>query len=72
MRLFLYGTLLDPGMLARRSGDAALPARRVPATLTGFRRVTVRAGGRRLVAMAWVAPDALGRACNWEEPRRTP
>ena len=42
MRLFLYGTLLDPDTLARRSGDAALPP--VPAVLTGWRRVAMRGG----------------------------
>jgi gamma-glutamylcyclotransferase (GGCT)/AIG2-like uncharacterized protein YtfP len=39
MRLFLYGTLLDAEMLARRSGDAGLPHRCTAATLHGWRRV---------------------------------
>lgn len=42
MRLFLYGTLLDRDMLARRSGDAAMAAaHRIPATLHGWERVTL-------------------------------
>lgn len=39
MRLFLYGTLLDPRTLAERSGDPALPSRLAPAMLCGWRRV---------------------------------
>jgi len=39
MRLFLYGTLLDPATLVARSGDPALPRRCIPATLRGWRRV---------------------------------
>ncbi|HUB12774.1 MAG TPA: gamma-glutamylcyclotransferase family protein [Acetobacteraceae bacterium] len=45
MRLFLYGTLLDPVTLARRSGDPAAPARCFAATLHGWRRVA-SPGGR--------------------------
>ncbi len=41
MRLFLYGTLLDPTVLARRSGDPNLPAQCVAATLPGWRRVAL-------------------------------
>jgi gamma-glutamylcyclotransferase (GGCT)/AIG2-like uncharacterized protein YtfP len=41
MRLFLYGTLLDPETLARRSGDPALPAHCAAATLRGWRRVAL-------------------------------
>jgi hypothetical protein len=41
MRLFLYGTLLDPTTLARRSGDPALPLRCQPAVLRGWCRTTV-------------------------------
>lgn len=40
--LFLYGTLLDPVVLVRMSGDAALPRRLRPAVLEGWRRVTLR------------------------------
>ena len=45
MRLFLYGTLLDAATLARHSGDPNLPARRVPATLHGWRRVALPHAG---------------------------
>ncbi|WP_198377631.1 gamma-glutamylcyclotransferase family protein [Neoroseomonas rubea] len=40
--LFVYGTLLDPEVLARMSGESALPRRRVPARLEGWRRVHLR------------------------------
>jgi gamma-glutamylcyclotransferase (GGCT)/AIG2-like uncharacterized protein YtfP len=40
--LFVYGTLLDPGILARVSGEPALPARLRPARLEGWRRVFLR------------------------------
>ncbi|MGA3400110.1 MAG: gamma-glutamylcyclotransferase family protein [Acetobacteraceae bacterium] len=43
MRLFLYGTLLQPATLAARSGDPTLPRRYVPATLHGWRRVALPA-----------------------------
>ncbi len=42
MALFLYGTLLDPSLLAAKSGDAALIRRAVPALLPGYRRVLLR------------------------------
>lgn len=42
--VFLYGTLLDRGILARRSGDPRLRHRRLmPAVLRGHRRVALRA-----------------------------
>lgn len=42
--IFLYGTLRDRGVLARRSGDARLKRRPLmPATLDGHRRVFLRA-----------------------------
>jgi len=41
MRLFLYGTLLDPVALARYSGDPAAPRRSVAARLSGWRRVAL-------------------------------
>jgi hypothetical protein len=44
MRLFLYGTLFDAETLATRGGHASLPARLVPATLYGWRRVAMRGG----------------------------
>jgi len=40
--VFLYGTLLDPRVLARRSGDARLARQLSPATLSGWRRVQLR------------------------------
>lgn len=41
--IFLYGTLLDPRVLARHSGDARLARRRLAvARLAGYRRVTFR------------------------------
>lgn len=42
MRLFLYGTLLDPKTLASRSGHPDLPRRLVPATLMGWQRAEKR------------------------------
>ena len=42
MRVFVYGSLLDPAALARRAGDATLPARMRPAVLRGWRRVGVK------------------------------
>jgi len=40
--LFLYGTLLDPAVLARMSGEPVLPRRLRPARLAGWRRVFLR------------------------------
>jgi gamma-glutamylcyclotransferase (GGCT)/AIG2-like uncharacterized protein YtfP len=40
--LFVYGTLLDPGILARVSGEPALSRRLRPARLEGWRRVFLR------------------------------
>jgi gamma-glutamylcyclotransferase (GGCT)/AIG2-like uncharacterized protein YtfP len=40
--LFVYGTLLDPGILARVSGEPALARRLRPARLEGWRRVFLR------------------------------
>lgn len=42
MILFLYGTLLDPVVLARMSGEPALVRRLRPARLAGWRRVHLR------------------------------
>ena len=42
MILFVYGTLLDPGVLARMSGDGALARRMRPALARGWRRVALR------------------------------
>ncbi len=41
-RLFLYGTLLDPAVLAARSGRRGLEPRARPALLPGWRRVMLR------------------------------
>lgn len=40
--LFLYGTLLDPSVLARQAGEGRLVRRLVPARLQGWRRVVLR------------------------------
>jgi gamma-glutamylcyclotransferase (GGCT)/AIG2-like uncharacterized protein YtfP len=40
VRVFLYGTLLDPRVLAARAGRRGL--RGVPATLPGWKRVALR------------------------------
>ncbi|GGC46424.1 hypothetical protein GCM10011504_26060 [Siccirubricoccus deserti] len=40
--LFLYGTLLDARVLARRSGEPGLARRLRPARLAGFARVGLR------------------------------
>ncbi len=42
MRIFLYGTLLDPHILARRSGRRGLERGALPAFLPGWRRVVLR------------------------------
>ena len=77
MRLFLYGTLMDPAMLARRSGDASLPARCVPAFLPGWRRVglrggrwpTLRQGGAGVTGLVVDVPAAaLRRLAAYEGP----
>jgi gamma-glutamylcyclotransferase (GGCT)/AIG2-like uncharacterized protein YtfP len=75
--IFLYGTLLDRSVLARRSGDARLGRRRLtPATLDGHRRVALRATPYpTLVADAHgtvqgvllrPSPDALRRLAAYE------
>ena len=42
MLLFLYGTLLDPAVLARQGGERGLARRLRPARLEGFLRVGLR------------------------------
>ena len=75
MRLFLYGTLLDPARLARFAGRP-LPA--APATLPGWRRVRLRSAryptlvrARAGTGGAVVRVDAvtLRRLVAYEGPR---
>lgn len=75
MRLFLYGTLLNPAVLARFAGRA-LPCR--PAVLAGHRRVRlrgtpyptlVRARGTVDGAVTDVPAAALRRLMAYEGPR---
>lgn len=42
MIVFVYGTLLDPDVLARMSGEPCPPRRLRPARLAGWRRVFLR------------------------------
>jgi gamma-glutamylcyclotransferase (GGCT)/AIG2-like uncharacterized protein YtfP len=42
MMLFVYGTLLDPAVLRRVTGQRGLARRLRPARLAGWRRVTLR------------------------------
>jgi len=79
MRLFLYGTLLDPDVLARRAGTPGLGARMVPATLPGYRRVrmgttpwpTLRRDPAHIVpgAVVTIGSAALRRLSAYEGPR---
>jgi len=79
MRLFLYGTLLDPDVLARRAGTPGLGARMVPATLPGYRRVrmgrtpwpTLRRDPAHVVpgAVVTIGPSAFRRIAAYEGPR---
>jgi len=69
MRLFVYGTLLD---------DASLAARRIPAMLTGWRRVVLRFSayptlrrhrtGRVAGAVIDVPARTLARLSTYEGP----
>ena len=78
MRIFLYGTLLDPDTLAARSGDPVLPARCRPAVLRGWRRVelagtpypTLRPahGASTEGIVVDVRPAALRRLIAYEGP----
>jgi len=79
MRVFVYGTLLDPEVLARRAGTPGLGARMVPAMLAGFRRVrmgttpwpTLRRDPAHIVpgAVINVGLDAFRRLSAYEGPR---
>jgi len=75
MRLFLYGTLLRPAVLARFAGRRLATA---PATLTGWQRVRLRGThyptlrrGPGLVSGALVDADAatVRRLCAYEGVR---
>ena len=74
MRLFLYGTLLDPTVWARRAG-VNRPA--LPAILFGWRRVglraspypTLRRGGSVAGAVRDVSATTLQRLIAYEGPR---
>jgi gamma-glutamylcyclotransferase (GGCT)/AIG2-like uncharacterized protein YtfP len=78
MRVFLYGTLLDPATLAACSGDPRLPARSRVATLHGWRRVelagtsyaTLRPGrgAHTPGVVVDVGPAALRRLSAYEGP----
>ena len=74
MRLFLYGTLLDPARMASCTGR---PTRLAPATLHGWKRVAMRGGryptlvrarGAVPGAVAVVASAALRRLSAYEGP----
>jgi gamma-glutamylcyclotransferase (GGCT)/AIG2-like uncharacterized protein YtfP len=74
--LFLYGTLLDPVVLARVTGDAGLVRRLSPARLRGWRRVGLRgapyptlvaeAGAVVEGALLRVPPQVLARLAAYE------
>jgi gamma-glutamylcyclotransferase (GGCT)/AIG2-like uncharacterized protein YtfP len=78
-RLFLYGTLLDAGTLARRGGVPGPRVRATPVELPGWRRVSLpgtpyptlrRArGGSVRGALAVVSAAALARLAAYEGQR---
>jgi gamma-glutamylcyclotransferase (GGCT)/AIG2-like uncharacterized protein YtfP len=78
MRLFLYGTLMDPTTLAQRSGDPGLPRTRQRAWITGWQRValpgvpwpTLRRGHGGMVSgvTVTVGASALRRLSAYEGP----
>lgn len=84
MLLFLYGTLLNPKVLAACSGDERLARRMRPATLAGWRRVALRGtpyptlvpdpGGRVGGAVVRAGAATLARLKAYEGPgyRLTP
>ena len=80
MRLFLYGTLLDPDLLSTFAGR---PVSLIPATLQGWRRVALpdgryptlrRARSTVVGALATVDSATLARLAAYEGPayRLTP
>ena len=67
MRIFVYGTLLDPALVTRLTGQRAMLQ---PALLDGFRRVRLRgtpyptlAPGRGIVCGALLLTDRRGFRC---------
>ncbi|WP_187829953.1 gamma-glutamylcyclotransferase family protein [Siccirubricoccus phaeus] len=76
--LFLYGTLLQPAVLARWSGQPGLARRLRPARLRGFARVALRGtpyptlvprpGAEVKGAVLLVPPAALARLAGYEGP----
>jgi hypothetical protein len=76
--LFLYGTLLDPGVLSRQSGDPRLPRAMRPALLRGFARGAFRGtlyptllrrdGGWVAGALIRPSPSALAALRRYEGP----
>jgi gamma-glutamylcyclotransferase (GGCT)/AIG2-like uncharacterized protein YtfP len=77
LRIFVYGTLLDPRVLARMSGERGLAQRAVPALLPGHARVVLRgtpyptliAGGGGVAGLLLrPGPRALARLAAYEGP----
>ncbi|WP_424136912.1 gamma-glutamylcyclotransferase family protein [Roseomonas chloroacetimidivorans] len=76
--IFLYGTLLNPQVLARQSGDARLPRAMRPALLRGYRRAAFRGtlyptllpgkGGWVRGALIWPSPSAMAALQRYEGP----
>src|SRR5215204_2946845 len=78
--IFLYGTLLDPRVLAARAGQGGLARRLAPARLPGWRRVALRgtpyptllrdpgAATEGALLRGRVAPPALARLAAYEGP----
>ena len=76
--LFLYGTLLDPRVLAAQAGKAGIVRRLGPARLEGWQRVALRGtpyptlipapGAVTEGAVLRVGPAALARLAAYEGP----
>ena len=79
MLLFLYGTLLDPRVLARQSGERGLARRLRPARLEGYARAGLRGtryptlvrrpGAETPGAVLRAGPAALRRLAAYEGPQ---
>jgi gamma-glutamylcyclotransferase (GGCT)/AIG2-like uncharacterized protein YtfP len=77
--LFLYGTLLDPEVLARQGGERGLARRLRPARLDGHARVRLRGtpyptlvprpGAETPGAVLRAGPEALRRLAAYEGPQ---